>query len=46
LLEALSKLNPGEHYWVQFITVPVVDYDEPDWKKEGLKIINKFFVRI
>jgi len=41
LLEAMSKLGPGEHYWVQFTTVPVGDYDEPDWKKEGQKIVNK-----
>jgi len=41
LLEALSKLGPGEHYWVQFITVPIVDHDEPDWRAEGQKIINK-----
>jgi len=41
LLEGLSKLGPGEHYWVQFITVPIVDHDEPEWKKEGIKIINK-----
>ncbi|MEI6420552.1 MAG: hypothetical protein WCO30_02860, partial [bacterium] len=41
LLEAMSKLGPGEHYWVQFTTVPVGDYDEPDWRDEGQKIINK-----
>ena len=41
LLEAMSKLGPGEHYWVQFITVPVGNDDEPDWKDEGQKIINK-----
>ncbi len=40
LLEAMSKLGPGEHYWVQFITVPILDYDEPDYRKEGQKIIN------
>jgi len=33
LLEAMSKLGPGEHYWVQFITVPVYDKDEPEWRK-------------
>lgn len=41
LLEGISRLGPGEHYWVQFITVPVLDYDEPDWTGEGEKIINK-----
>ncbi len=45
LLEGMSKLGPGEHYWVQFITVPVLDYDEPDWKKQGEKIINKISKR-
>jgi len=45
LLEAMSKLGPGEHYWVQFTTVPVGDYDEPDWKKEGIKIVNKLAKR-
>jgi len=45
LLESLSKLGPGEHYWVQFTTVPVGDYDEPDWRKEGQKIINKIAKR-
>ena len=41
LLELLSRLGPGEHYWVQFITVPVLDYDEPMWRKEAEKIITK-----
>ena len=45
LLESLSKLGPGEHFWVQFITVPVTDKDEPDWQKEGEKIINKLSKR-
>ena len=45
LLEAMSKLGPGEHYWVQFITVPIIDYDEPEWREEGQKIINKIAKR-
>ena len=45
LLEGMSKLGPGEHYWVQFTTVPVLDYDEPDWRTEGQKIINKIAKR-
>jgi len=45
LLEAMSKLGPGEHYWVQFTTVPVFDVDEPEWRKEGQKIINKIAKR-
>ncbi|MCX6720697.1 MAG: hypothetical protein NTW11_02745 [Candidatus Staskawiczbacteria bacterium] len=45
LMESLSKLGPGEHYWVQFITVPVGDHDEPEWRKEGQKVINKLAQR-
>lgn len=45
LLEGMSKLGPGEHYWVQFTTVPVLDYDEPDWRNAGKKIINKIAKR-
>jgi hypothetical protein len=45
LLESMSKIGPGEHYWVHFVTVPVGDDDEPDWKKEGIKIINKLSKR-
>lgn len=45
LLEGISKLGAGEHYWVQFIMVPVLDYDEPNWRKEGQKIINKLAKR-
>jgi hypothetical protein len=45
LLESMSKLGPGEHYWVQFITTPIRDKDEPGWKKEGEKIINKITKR-
>lgn len=45
LLEAISKLGPGEHYWVQFTTVPVPDHDEPEWRPEGIKIINKLSKR-
>jgi hypothetical protein len=45
LLEGMSKLGPGEHYWVQFITTPIADFDEPEWKKEGEKIVNKLSKR-
>ena len=45
LLESLSKLGPGEHYWVQFTTVPVGDHDEPEWREEGQKIVNKVAMR-
>ncbi len=45
LLELLSKLGTGEHYWLQFITVPVLDHDEPTWRKEAEKIITKIAKR-
>lgn len=45
LLEAMSRLGPGEHYWVQFTTIPVPDHDEPEWRKEGQTIINKLIKR-
>jgi hypothetical protein len=45
LLESLSKLGPGEHFWVQFIAVPITDRDEPEWRKEGEKIIAKLSKR-
>lgn len=45
LLEGLSRLGPGEHYWVQFITVPILEDDEPEWMEEGKKIINKISKR-
>lgn len=45
LLESMSNLGPGEHYWAQFTTVPVGEHDEPDWKVEGQKIVNKIAMR-
>ena len=39
LLESLSKLGPGEHYWIQFTTVPVPDKHEPEYRPEGRKEI-------
>jgi hypothetical protein len=41
LLEGMSKLGPGEHYWVQFVSVPIIDKDGPEYKQQGTKIINK-----
>lgn len=46
LLEGMSKLGPGEHYWVQFITVPVGNYDEPDIYKRAKEIIDKLSKRL
>ena len=45
LLEAMSKLGPGEHYWMQFTTVPIVDHDEPEWRPDAEKIIKKIAKR-
>ena len=45
LLEAMSKLGPGENYWVQFITVPIVDHDEPEFWADAKKLINKIVKR-
>jgi len=41
LLELLSKLGTGEHYWVQFITVPIIDHDDPEWRQEAEDIVSK-----
>ena len=45
LLEGMTKLGPGEHYWVQFITVPLNSHDEPGIYKDAIKIINKLSKR-
>jgi hypothetical protein len=45
LLEVMSRLGPGEHYWFQMITVPVVDHDEPEWRPEAKKIVNELAKR-
>lgn len=45
LLEAMSKLGPGEHYWVQFTSIPIFDKDDPEYRPGGVKIINKIAKR-
>ena len=45
LLEAMSKLGPGEHYWAQFTSVPIFDKDEPKYRPNGIKIVNKIAKR-
>ena len=42
LLELISKLGPGEQYWIQFITMSI---DEDGWKEKALAIINKLSKR-
>lgn len=44
LLEGLSKLGPGEQYWLQFITIPITEDDLP-WRKGAQSIINKISKR-
>lgn len=41
LLEMMARLGPGEHYWLQFITMGTADNYEPSFRKEAEKIINK-----
>lgn len=45
LLESMSRLGQGEHYWVQFITVPVDATDEPEIYEQAKKAINKITKR-
>ena len=42
LLELMSKLGPGEQFWLQFITM---SSDEPQFKKDTDKIIAKISKR-
>jgi len=44
LLEGLSKLGPGEQYWMQFITIPIADSDS-SWRAGAQKIIDKISKR-
>ncbi len=37
-LESLSRLGPGEYFWMQMILIPTDD----KWKTEGEKEVNKF----
>ena len=45
LLEGMSKLGVGEHYWVQFITVPILKLEEPGIFKDAEKAINNLSKR-
>lgn len=40
LLELMSKLGPGEQYWMQFIFM-AMEPDDDKWRKEGAKIVSK-----
>ena len=45
LMESMARLGPGEHLWVQYVLYPVTDFDEPEWRKVGQKIVNKFKIK-
>ncbi len=45
LLELLSKMGPGEQYWLQFITMPVSDGENPEVKDDATKIVSKLAKR-
>jgi|GEM_PF-1000595 len=40
LFEMLGKMRPGEHYWIQTL---IMQPDEQDWRKEGVKAINELY---
>lgn len=39
-LESMSKLGPGEQFWFQLITIPILDSND-NWRSVGKKAINK-----
>lgn len=39
ILEGMSKMKPGEHFWYQIIVQPQGN----DWRKAGEKFINKIY---
>jgi hypothetical protein len=45
LLEALSRLGPGENFWVQFITSPTTLDEEPGYEEEVKTIVAKIAKR-
>ena len=45
LLELMARLGPGENFWLQYILMPILDYDEPEWRKEGAAIVTKLSKR-
>ncbi len=40
LLEEMSRLDPGQQFWFQMITAPILDSDIP-WITEGEDVANK-----
>jgi len=45
LLEMMSKLGPGEQFWLQFITMCISDKHEPSFRKEAENEIAKITKR-
>lgn len=45
LLELMSKLGPGEQFWLQFITMSVSEKEEPVFKSEAQKEIARLTKR-
>ena len=45
LLELMSKLGPGEQFWLQFTTMSVAENDEPNFYREANKEISKLTKR-
>lgn len=45
LLELMSKLGPGEQFWLQFITMSVSPKEEPGFMKDAEKEITKLTKR-
>lgn len=46
LLEAMSKLGPGEYYWMQFILMPInPEVEDFEFREDAQKIINKISKR-
>lgn len=41
ILEQLSKMRPGEHFWIQFLAAPA----DNGWKKEAVEYIEKTYGR-
>lgn len=45
LLELMSRLGPGEQFWLQFVTISVSDKEEPAFRQETDDIIAKLSKR-
>jgi len=41
-LESMSRMKPGEHFWIQFLVQP----DGNDWKDAGVKHVDELFGKV